>query len=570
VGLTRPRNGAAEQDAYLESREAFQLRCQVLQDAQTVRLTAALRGGTHSLQFGPAELQLAQEGFGDISRRRCTSRSSLGPGRTNSVSFGATELQFEQEYPGTVAEPRRASRSSLNFGLTLGGGLGHRRRRSAVEFRDTEPVKPSPSMSSSRRSSISRILGTVRIKQGRDPSSDSPKYLASQLCQVCRDGDLEWVRVHVKNGADVNGVDAENLPALHYAVLRGDLLVAKLLVEKGALVGGSDGQNPGMLLLAVSNGDTSMLKYLLEKSAPVSSSGWDRRNRQITPLELAVKTGNSETTRILLDHGAKLHGVETSRKGLDPLCLAVDKRHPEIVKLLLDNHAHVNGAASVTTWGSGLAPIHVAAYLGYDDILGILLDAGADVATTCQRGNGSGVTALHLATGGCAKLLIQRGADILQGDSLNQYPLSGAVQVRDISSVKVLLQHGAPVNAADAHNDTALQITCKLFANDAKASKPENLAAYRDIAGELLAWKASVGSRLSARITIRDTCKRLLQAQHPPVDGTKLELMELMDRIVELVKPRPIRSRQPSYNREILANAKWSSGITQLAYNPVV
>lgn len=536
-----------------------------------MRLTATLRGRTHSLPFGPTELQSGHEGPENTAGRHRASRSSLGPGRTNSLSFGPTELQFGQEGPEITGGRRRASRSSLGLGPTPGSGLGHQRRKSAVEFRDTEPTRSRPS-TSSRRSSISRILGAVRIKQGGEPASDSSKYLASQLCQACRDGDLEWAKVHVKNGADVNGFGAENLPPLHYAVLRGDLGVAKLLVEKGARVGGSDGQYPGMVLLAVSKGDASMLEYLLENSAPVASSGWDPRDRarRITPLELAVKTGNIEATGVLLDHGADIHGGGASRKGLDPLCLAVDKRYPEVVKLLLNYHAPVNGTASETTWGSGLAPIHVAAYQGYDDILGILLDAGADVAITCQRRSASGVTALHLATGGCAELLIQRGANILQGDSLNQYPLSSAVQIRDINSVRTLLQHGAPVNAADSRNDTALQISCRLFANDAKASKPENLATYRDIAGELLAWKASVGSRLSARITIRDTCKKLLQAQHPPVDGTKLELMELMDRIVELVKLRPVRSRQPSYNREILANAKWSSGITQLAYNPIV
>jgi hypothetical protein len=269
-------------------------------------------------------------------------------------------------------------------------------------------------------------------------------------------------------------------PPRYYGILRGDLRIVKLLVSHGAWVGGPDGQSSAMVLYAVLKGDISVLTYLLEESAPVSAACFDpldrQRVRRTTPLLLAVEKGNVAAVRILLDHGADVHGSGNST-GLNPLCTAVDRRHPEVIKLLLKYEARINDRESTAPWASGVAAIHVASYRGYDEILGILLAAGADVSVTCQRGGATGVTALHLAgSSACVGKLMENGAKPHTGDSNRQYPLSGAVQVGDVGAVRELVKRGAPVNAQDRRHETALHITSRLFARDAKAGNTEKLA----------------------------------------------------------------------------------------------
>ena len=388
------------------------------------------------------------------------------------------------------------------------------------------------------RSPVSRVFGVFR--SSKDLAAD-PKILISDLCEACREGKYDWAQSLLDDGADANGLDERRSPPLYYAILRGDLRIVKLLVSHGAWVGGPDGQSSAMVLYAVLKGDISVLTYLLEESAPVSAACFDpldrQRIRRTTPLLLAVEKGNVAAVRILLDHGADVHGSGNS-KGLNPLCTAVDRRHPEVIKLLLKYEARINDRESTAPWASDVAAIHVASYRGYDEILGILLAAGADVSVTCQRGGATGVTALHLAgSSACVGKLMEDGAKPHTGDSNRQYPLSGAVQVGNVGAVRELVKRGAPVNAQDRRHETALHITSRLFARDAKAGNTEKLAAYRSIVQELLEGGANMGPKAAAHRIIRTECAKMLQGKESLKKAEKaerLELLELMAVIIEL------------------------------------
>ncbi|KAK1761099.1 ankyrin repeat-containing domain protein [Echria macrotheca] len=516
----------------LESNDSLRLRHQVLQDAQTARdssSSAAARARTQSLPSRPAALYDGIEVVPDTDAVRTRSNQTAPP------------------TAGRFATGGRATPA------------------------DNASIRSKKSFAPSQRPRLSKFLGGVGLGGVRGTACD-PKYLVEQLCQACKDGDLEWARTEVDKGADVNGLDSKCSPPLYYAVLGGELSIAKLLVEHGALVGGSDGQSSAMVLYAVRRSDIPMLSYLLEHSAPVSGTCLMDKNRRVTPLELAVENGSVEAVKLLLDYGADVHGGggDTRRRELNPLCSAVDRRHPEVVKVLLNYQARLNGTESTAKWASQVAAIHVAAYRGFEDILDILLQAGADTSVTCQRDGATGVTALHLATSSCAEMLIQAGANIRAGDSTNQYPLSGAVRVRDIGSVKALIQHGAPVNAADLRKETALEIACRLFATDARDGHPEHLATYRQIVGELLAaGKASPGSRSRGQITIRDVCKPMLRSQQPPVDGSKLDLMALMGRIIDIVESQAgVPPKPPGLLREVFGGLVENSVLALIVNKP--
>lgn len=237
------------------------------------------------------------------------------------------------------------------------------------------------------------------------------------------EGNLEVVKTLVENGADVNAVsDQFDWTPLHLTL--GNREVADYLISQGANIDifaasglGEEArvrellaEDPSLVEARGPDGATALhfaatpaiAGLLLSLGADIDTLD---TYHQSSPVEWALSGGNTAVAGYLIERGAaigflcacalnKVEGVKES--------LAAD---PSLATMTTPENYLLRAGFTAT-------PLHIAARYGANDVVAVLLDAGADVAA---RGS-DGSMALHDAafTGhlDVVRTLIERGAPI--------------------------------------------------------------------------------------------------------------------------------------------------------------
>ncbi|MCY3721324.1 MAG: CotH kinase family protein [Candidatus Poribacteria bacterium] len=266
------------------------------------------------------------------------------------------------------------------------------------------------------------------------------KSIENTLAGAARAGDLEAIKQHIAEGADVNALHFE-MPPLMWAVTTAQTKAVELLLQEGADVNGRNRDANTALHLATVFGRAAVAKVLLQNGADLQA----RNDDGATPADTlsldwemtaflggligietgkeqvaAMKTGRTEIAKLFgvdapLEEvstfspqrlsGAAFAGDVAAMKqalteGADPntkdprsgntlLATAALMGHTKIVVLLLEHGADVNARSR----DDGTA-LHAAAFLGRTEIVKLLLEEGAD--TTLR--NNMGGTAMAGAT----------------------------------------------------------------------------------------------------------------------------------------------------------------------------
>lgn len=328
---------------------------------------------------------------------------------------------------------------------------------------------------------------------------------------ACIYGNVALVRHHIETGTNVDIMDRFSYTPLCYSIKRyvsvssetacEDEETIRLLLENGA-----DPKHVPEELITINENDHTFscrktaVKHILENTRNVSTDLPNNPKTKIdvntsTPLHDAVLAQNIILLKNLVTDGT-VDINKQDRDGRTALKLAAIKGHQNIVGCLLQSGADANiqnGATDETALhcaaGNGCitivkmlldngadlnirdiddsTPLFYAAYSGHADIIKLLLEYKTGKSKEdVNVQNIYGSTPLHIASGDKEKVdvvrvLIEHGANVNATDKHNSTPLHFATEYKNKNVVALLLENGANPNAESIGNYTPLHFAAK-------------------------------------------------------------------------------------------------------------
>jgi hypothetical protein len=248
------------------------------------------------------------------------------------------------------------------------------------------------------------------------------------------------------------------------------------------------GNPPSLLYLLLYQSCFELAKALLTRPSkpsccPTAQSGITSTpctpTRLVTPdlrfaydeLSLAIRRDRTNLVPLLFDDGFDVN-MEAGPWGR-PICYAVSQDHYEVVRILSSYGAHVDTVETRNI-------LHIAAKHARKEMVQFLLEIGVPVNGI----DGGSQTALHLIFGRHARLdhddatiadvLLEAGADIEAADYDGMTVLIKAAASRRTRLVQFLLGKGANVHARDRRQSSALHAA----ADDDKGGRPSDAEMY--------------------------------------------------------------------------------------------
>ena len=318
------------------------------------------------------------------------------------------------------------------------------------------------------------------------------RYGVTPLSLACTSGSTVCVELLLAAGADANAALPGDETPLMIASRTGNAGPVQALLAAGAHVNSQERKGQTAIMWAAAEGHIEVVDALLKAGAdfrtPLASG--------FTPLFFAVREGRTAVVLRLLEAGVDVNENMRPQRGgkaTSPLLLAMENGHFELAAALLNAGANPNGrpagyaALHAITWvrkpirGDGDPPPMGSGTLSSLDLVRELVAHQADINLRLEKGEAgrgrfttTGSTPFLLAARACdvplMTLLIELGCDTQLPNADRSSPLLAAAGVgalgdgdeaagteqEAVEAVRLLLNQGADINAADDNGETAL------------------------------------------------------------------------------------------------------------------
>ncbi len=271
--------------------------------------------------------------------------------------------------------------------------------------------------------------------------------------------------VHTRpTAAQLREKDDRRRTLLHHAVFGNNPKLIIWLLNKSLDIDSADLHGITPLIIAASHPKfINVLNILIARNATLEH----RTNNQATALTLALRNGNAEGAKCLIENGANILCVDGPHTPLSLVHRAIE-RYPEaadgfrdIQTMLLDRGAHCD----IATNRSGWTPLFHAAARRQDEEdkahLRLLLQLGSDVNRQDRNGRTPLMVAASMGRRYAVEILLKNYAEIDRIDRYGWSALMLAVYYNHIRIVEFLLQCGCDANLTSAQGLNAMKVARK-------------------------------------------------------------------------------------------------------------
>ena len=290
------------------------------------------------------------------------------------------------------------------------------------------------------------------------------------LMTAAKHNNIDSANILLENDADINISNDRGQSALIIACEEDNFDIVKLLLENNAKIDEINDEGRTAFIIACYNGyheiASLLLKYITDPKYVVNKKNYDGD----TLLHIACEKDNFELAKVLIEYADIL--IKNNSK-ITPLIYACNNNNVELVELLLNHGSNVEVKSTyghvISNNSFGLSVIKkttryynnvslkkvsllvYASYEGYDKIVKLLLDHGANINSM----DNSGKTSLSLACEKnhekCVELLLEYNSNVNTCDNEDKTPLYLAAKNENIKVMDLLL-HKHPKDVEEVYS----------------------------------------------------------------------------------------------------------------------